>query len=51
MNYLYKDFALPFNAVINTFIRRMSYPIDETSTNGANVPDISGLDQRLWWDN
>lgn len=50
MDYAYKDFALPVNAVLSTFIRRISYPVDETATNGENVPPVSGLDQHLWWD-
>lgn len=49
-NYAYKDFALPANAVLSTFIRRLDYPTVETSRNGANVPAITGLDQKLWWD-
>lgn len=48
-DYQYKDFTLPVNAVINTFIRRMNYPTVELSTNGANVPDVSVTDH-LWWD-
>jgi hypothetical protein len=49
-NYLYKDFTLPMNAVTNDFIRRVVYPSVETSRNGANVPEVSGVLQRLWWD-
>lgn len=48
-DYQYKDFTLPVNAVLNTFIRRSAYPVVETSRNAANVPDV-GLDTRLWWD-
>jgi hypothetical protein len=48
-DYNYKDFNLPVNAVLNTFIRRTSYPVDETSTNGKNVPDVQ-LTDHLWWD-
>lgn len=49
-NYAYKDFALPANAVLPTFIRRLDYPSVETTRNGANVPAVTGLDQKLWWD-
>lgn len=48
-DYQYKDFSLPVNAALSTFIRRSAYPVVETSRNGANVPDVS-LDTRLWWD-
>ncbi|MGN6402731.1 MAG: SusD/RagB family nutrient-binding outer membrane lipoprotein [Flavisolibacter sp.] len=50
MDYMYKDFSLPINAALSTFIRRLSYPINEISSNGKNVPSVS-LDQKLWWDN
>ncbi|MEX6688237.1 SusD/RagB family nutrient-binding outer membrane lipoprotein [Danxiaibacter flavus] len=49
-DYKYKDFGLPVGAVMNTFIRRVAYPTVETSRNGANVPTISGLDEKLIWD-
>jgi hypothetical protein len=49
-NYAYKDFARPANAVLSSFIRRLDYPTVETSRNGRNVPTITGLDQRMWWD-
>jgi len=48
-DYSYKDFALPANATLTTFIRRMDYPSSEISRNGANVPNISRTDH-LWWD-
>lgn len=48
-DYQYKDFALPFNAVINTFIRRMNYPTVELSTNAGHVPVVTVTDH-LWWD-
>jgi hypothetical protein len=48
-DYTYKNFTLPVGAVLNTFIRRLSYPIDESSTNGKNVPDVA-LSDHLWWD-
>ncbi|MGN6615621.1 MAG: SusD/RagB family nutrient-binding outer membrane lipoprotein [Ilyomonas sp.] len=49
MDYDYKDFMLPENAVINTFIRRLNYPTYEISTNGENVPTVQVTDH-LWWD-
>ena len=48
-DYTYKSFTLPVGAVLNTFIRRLSYPVDESSTNGKNVPDVQ-LSDHLWWD-
>jgi hypothetical protein len=50
LNYAYKDFTLPVNAALNTFIRRTSYPVDEISTNCKNIPDVQ-LTDRLWWTN
>jgi hypothetical protein len=49
MDYNYKDFMLPQNAVLNTFIRRLNYPTYEISTNGENVPNVQMTDH-LWWD-
>lgn len=49
-DYNYQDFDLPEGAVLNTFIRRLAYPNVEFSRNGANVPNISGLDQHLAFD-
>jgi hypothetical protein len=49
-DYDYKDFTLPENASMTTFIRRLAYPTVETSRNGANVPAINGLDERLAFD-
>lgn len=49
-NYAYKDFALPVNAVLTTFIRRLDYPSVELSRNGANVPTVGSLADKLWWD-
>jgi hypothetical protein len=48
-DYDYKDFVLPANVTLNTFIRRMDYPSSEISSNGANVPDVQRTDH-LWWD-
>jgi hypothetical protein len=50
-NYQYKDFTLPLNAVVTSFVRRMVYPSVETSRNNANVPPgITEVTQKLWWD-
>jgi hypothetical protein len=48
-DYAYRDFTLPMNAALPTFIRRSAYPVVETSRNGANVPQAD-LTTRLWWD-
>ncbi|MHA4807039.1 SusD/RagB family nutrient-binding outer membrane lipoprotein [Flavitalea flava] len=49
-DYKYKGFSLPQNAAMSSFIRRVAYPSIETSRNGANVPTITGLDEKLFWD-
>jgi hypothetical protein len=49
-NYAYEDFELPMNAVAANFIRRIVYPSVETSRNGANVPAVGGVLDKLWWD-
>ncbi|HEY1023508.1 MAG TPA: SusD/RagB family nutrient-binding outer membrane lipoprotein, partial [Flavisolibacter sp.] len=49
-NYGYNGFQLPLNAVQTTPIRRLVYPNVEISRNGANVPDVGSVIQRLWWD-
>lgn len=49
-DYQYKDFTLPVNAVLPTFIRRLEYPIGERSKNASNVPGVKPLSERLWWD-
>lgn len=49
-DYKYKDFTMPVNAVLSTFIRRVGYPSTEEARNGENVPSVGGLDQKLWWD-
>lgn len=48
-DYAYKDFALPVNALLPTFIRRVNYPNNELSTNGKNAPTVA-LTDHLWWD-
>ncbi|MGN6436533.1 MAG: SusD/RagB family nutrient-binding outer membrane lipoprotein [Agriterribacter sp.] len=49
-DYDYEGFELPLNAALPGFIRRLAYPAVEISRNGPNVPSISGLDEKLWWD-
>lgn len=49
-DYKYKDFHLPENVLLPTFIRRVSYPASETSRNAAHVPVIGSLAEALWWD-
>ena len=48
-DYAYKNFTLPANADLDTFIRRGDYPSSATSRNGKNVPDWLRTDH-LWWD-
>lgn len=49
-DYKYKDFGLPQNTLLQTFIRRVGYPSSETDRNGENVPAVSFLAEKLWWD-
>lgn len=49
-DYQYTLFQLPLNAKTTTFVRRLVYPSVETSRNGANVPAVTDVTQRLWWD-
>jgi len=49
-DYMYKDFTLPVNALLSTFIRRVGYPSTELDRNGANVPGVGALTDKLWWD-
>ncbi|GEO12121.1 SusD/RagB family nutrient-binding outer membrane lipoprotein [Segetibacter aerophilus] len=49
-DYAYKDFTLPQNAALNTFIRRLAYPTGERSKNGKNVPGANSQSDKLWWD-
>lgn len=48
-DYNMKDFNMPENAVIPSFIRRANYPNATTTRNGENVPNVERTD-RLWWD-
>lgn len=49
-DYRYANFGLPVNAALGDFIRRVSYPVGETSKNGRNVPAEVPMDTELWWD-
>ena len=49
-DYGYKEFQLPLNVATTTFIRRLVYPTVETGRNSENVPAVSDVTQRLWWD-
>lgn len=49
-DFKYKDFTLPENAVLSTFIRRLDYPLGERSKNGVNVPADVPRTTKLWWD-
>jgi hypothetical protein len=48
-DYKYKNFNLPENAQLTTFIRRLVYPDTEKSRNGANMPSVT-LTDHIWWD-
>lgn len=50
-DYQYTDFTLPEGAALGNFIRRLAYPTVEISRNGANVPVVNSLEERLSWDN
>lgn len=49
-DYQYKDFTLPVNALLTTFIRRSNYPSTETDRNSKNVPVVTSLADKLWFD-
>ncbi|HTE29890.1 MAG TPA: SusD/RagB family nutrient-binding outer membrane lipoprotein, partial [Chryseolinea sp.] len=49
-DYKYKDFELPTGASLDDFIRRLAYPTVETSRNGANVPEVNNLKEKLRFD-
>ncbi|KEO72419.1 SusD/RagB family nutrient-binding outer membrane lipoprotein [Anditalea andensis] len=49
-DYQYENFRMPMNAQLDTFIRRMAYPVGEISKNGTNVPAEVPLSTNLWWD-
>ncbi len=50
-DYGYKGFQLPLNVATSTFVRRLVYPSTvEVSRNSANVPSVTDVTQKLWWD-
>ncbi len=49
-DYKYKNFSLPVNALLPTFIRRVNYPTTETDRNSANVPTVNSLTEKLYFD-
>ena len=49
-DYQYKDFGMPANAALPTYIRRLDYTQGERSKNGANVPVDVPRTTKLWWD-
>lgn len=49
-DYKYKNFTLPLNAALPTFIRRVAYPNGEQAKNTSNVPTEVPLSTPLWWD-
>ncbi len=49
-DYKYKNFTLPVNALLPTFIRRIGYPSTETDRNSANVPAVASLTDKLYFD-
>lgn len=50
IDYQYPMFQLPLNVRTSTFVRRLVYPTVELNRNGANVPLVNDVTQRLWWD-
>lgn len=49
-DYKYKNFTIPINAVLTTYIRRVGYVSGEQSKNGVNVPASVALSTNLYWD-
>lgn len=49
-DYQYTLFQLPLNVRTTTFVRRLVYPTVELTRNGANVPTVTDVTQKLWWD-
>lgn len=49
-DYQYPLFQMPLNPKTTTFVRRLVYPSVEVSRNGANVPGVTDVTQKLWWD-
>lgn len=49
-DYQYPLFQLPLNVRTTTFVRRLVYPTVELNRNGTNVPAVTDVTQKLWWD-
>lgn len=49
-DYQYEGFELPHRAVLSTFVRRVSIPVNELTRNQGNVPEDVSMDTPLWWD-
>jgi hypothetical protein len=49
-DYGYQRFALPANAALNEFIRRVQYPATELDRNRQHTPLVRSLAERLFWD-
>lgn len=49
-DFRYRDFTLPVGALLPTFIRRANYPTSELSRNGSNVPNVTSLTEKLYFD-
>jgi hypothetical protein len=49
-DYQYQGFMMPLNVLPTTWVRRIHYPSVEDTRNGANVPEVTTVTQRLWWD-
>ncbi len=49
-DFAYTGFQLPLNAITAAPARRLVYPTVEVTRNGVNVPAVSGVLTKLWWD-
>lgn len=49
-DFAYTGFQLPLNAVESAPARRLVYPTVEVTRNGNNVPAVTGVLDKLWWD-
>ncbi len=49
-NFAYTGFQLPLNAIEAAPARRLVYPTVEVTRNGGNVPTVSGVLAKIWWD-
>ena len=49
-NFAYTGFQIPLNAIQTSPARRLVYPTVEVTRNGTNVPTVSGVLDKIWWD-